>query len=73
MRKKIVVLLGVLIFHTLRLKGNIQVQKVTVLVHGRTTHKLIDVSLVERINLHIKLLMASQSPFPVTILCIALN
>ena len=35
----------------MRLKGNIQGQKVTVLVDGGATHKFIDAALVERINL----------------------
>ena len=35
-------------FHTLRLKGNIQGQKVMVLVDGGATHNFIDAALVER-------------------------
>ena len=38
-------------FHTLRFKGNIQGQKVTVLVDGGATHNFIDATLVERRNL----------------------
>ena len=36
------------IFHTLRLKGNIQGQKVTVLGDAGATHNFIDAALVER-------------------------
>ena len=42
---------GVPRFHTLRLKGSIQGQKVTVLVDGGSNQKFIDVALVERRNL----------------------
>ena len=40
--------MGVPRFHTLKLKGNVQGQKVTVLVDGGATHKLIYETLVER-------------------------
>ena len=45
---KIFVLSGLPRFHTLRLKGVLQGQKITVLVDGGTTHNFIDSSLVER-------------------------
>ena len=38
--------------HTLRLKGNIQGQNVTVLVDGGATHNFIEIALEERRNLH---------------------
>ena len=48
---KIAILLGGPRFHTLRLKGNIQGQKVTVLVDRGATHNFIDEGLLERRNL----------------------
>jgi len=45
---KIAVLSGVPRFHTLRLKGVLQGQKITVLVDGGATHNFIDSALVER-------------------------
>ena len=39
-------------FHTLRLNGNIQGQKVTILVDGGETNNFIDTALVERRKLH---------------------
>ena len=42
------------IFHTLRIKGNIQGQKVMVLVDGGSTHNFIYVALVERRKLKIE-------------------
>ena len=51
---KIAELPGVPRFHTLRLKGSIQGQKVTVLVDGGATHNFIDAILVERRKLQAK-------------------
>ena len=45
---KITVLSGVPRFHTLRMKGLLQGQKITVLVDGSSTHNFIDSALVER-------------------------
>ena len=41
-------------FHTLRLKGNIQGQKVTVVFDGGSNHNFIDTTLVERRNIPTK-------------------
>ena len=41
-------------FHTLRLKGNIQGQKVTILVDGGATHNFIYATLVERRKLQVE-------------------
>ena len=56
---KIVALSRVPRFHTLRLKGSIQGQKVTVLVHGGSTKKFIYVALVEKRKLQDETLMFS--------------
>ena len=51
---KIDVLSGVPQFHTLRLKGVMQGNKITVLVDGGATHNFIDSTLMERIKIHIE-------------------
>ena len=51
---KIAALSGVPRFHTLRLKGNIQGKRVTVLVDDGATHNFIDATLVERRKLQAK-------------------
>ena len=50
---KIVVLNGVPCFHTLKPKGVLQGQRITILVDGGATHKFIDAALVEKRKLPI--------------------
>ena len=57
----------------MRLKGNIQGQKVTVLVDGGATQNFIDAALVERKKFQDEICMVSQSSFQGTIIWTALN
>ena len=45
---KIAVLIGVPLFHTLRLKGILEGQRITILVDGGATHNFIDSTLLEK-------------------------